>query len=174
MKFRGVLVLASLSLGVHAWGAGPKGKPAASKAADKCHTVIEGTDQMQYQQDGKKLETLTVPAECEGKVFTVTLKHTGKLPKQAMGHNFVVSETKDMADIVAEAMKLGPTKNYLPDPKVAPFEGKVLAAGDKLLGGGESEDIKIDMKAFKKGGDYSFFCTFVGHSALMKGKFVVQ
>lgn len=49
-------------------------------AAD-CSTTIEGNDAMQFNQ-----KAIEVPKTC--KQFTLTLKHTGKLPKASMGHNW--------------------------------------------------------------------------------------
>jgi azurin len=49
---------------------------------------------------------------------------------------------------------------------------KRVIAHTKVLGGGESDTIKIPASALKKGGDYSYECTFPGHVALMKGKFI--
>ena len=143
-----------------------------AKAVLKCDLNIEATDQMQYQVDGKKLESITIPAKCPH--FTVNLKHGGKLPKQVMGHNFVLTASKDASDVYNEAVRLGPDKDYLPNRNAAPFKGKVLAAGDRLLAGGESEVIKIQSSALKKGGDYTFFCTFPGHFGMMQGKLSVN
>ncbi|MBP6218754.1 MAG: azurin [Oligoflexales bacterium] len=154
--------------------AAPEKAAAGTSSAAECSIVVEGTDSMQYQQNGKKLETITAPSNCPNNAFTVTLKHVGKLAKQIMGHNLVVTASGDAATINTEAMKLGPTKNYLADVTVEPFKTKVLATAMKLLGGGESEDIKVDMTRFKKGGDYTFFCTFPGHFSMMQGKFVVR
>lgn len=149
-------------------------KPAAEASAADCALIIEGTDQMQYQVGGKPLKTMTVPTNCPQHTFTVTLKHVGKLPKQVMGHNFVVSATSDAKSINDEAVKLGPSKDYLVDMKLEPFKTKVIATAMKLLAGGESEDIKIDTSRLKKGGDYTFFCTFPGHFTMMQGKLEVK
>jgi azurin len=48
---------------------------------------------------------------------------------------------------------------------------KRVIAHTKVVGGGQSDTIKFPASALKKGGDYTFICTFPGHSALMKGKF---
>jgi azurin len=174
MKFHHFAVVLSLTFGAQYLSA-QKAKPAAkpeSKSAAKCDLAIEGTDQMQYQIDGKAITSIDVPSAC--KVFTVTLKHVGKLPKQVMGHNFVVTASSNAETVNSEATKQGPDKGYLPNMAVEPFKSKVIATGDRLLGGGESEEIRIDTKKLKKGGDYSYFCTFPGHFGMMKGKLNVK
>ena len=47
-------------------------------------------------------------------------------------------------------------------------DARVIAA-TKLLGGGESDSVTFDVAKLKAGEAFSFFCTFPGHSALMKG-----
>src|SRR5215831_19454666 len=67
-------------------------------AADKvCKLEISGTDQMTYDK-----KDLSVAADCTQ--VELTLHHTGKLPAQAMGHNWVLSKTADMSGVVADGM----------------------------------------------------------------------
>ena len=94
----------------------------------------------------------------------LTLKHSGKLPKAAMGHNWILSATADKAKIVDAGIKAGPANGYTP---TAP----AIIAHTKLLAGGESETITFKTDKMKKGGDYVFFCTFPGHVSMMSGKF---
>src|ERR1700704_904041 len=56
-------------------------------AAEPCKLEISGNDLMQYDKP-----ELSAPATC--KEITVTLHHSGKLPKEAMGHNWVLAHTK--------------------------------------------------------------------------------
>jgi azurin len=126
--------------------------------AKNCKVSLEANDRMQFDK-----KTITVAASC--KEITVTLKHTGKLPKTAMGHNFVLGLTKDSNAIIGDGMKAGPSKGYTP-------KGKTVIAASKLIGGGESATVKF--KTPKKGGDYTFLCTFPGHSGMMRGKFIVK
>ncbi|WP_431244795.1 hypothetical protein ACQ9BO_11375 [Flavobacterium sp. P21] len=44
--------------------------------------MIEGNDQMQYNVNELKAVA--------GKPIKLTLKHVGKIPKEAMGHNLVI------------------------------------------------------------------------------------
>ena len=57
-------------------------------AADKvCKVDIAGTDQMTFDK-----KEIAVAADCTE--VEVTLKHTGKLPVQAMGHNWVLDQDR--------------------------------------------------------------------------------
>ena len=49
---------------------------------------------------------------------------------------------------------------------------RVLAA-TKLVGGGGKTSTTLSGKRLVAGGDYVFFCSFPGHSGIMKGKLVV-
>jgi azurin len=129
---------------------------APSWAASSCSTTIEGNDAMQFNQ-----KSIVVPATC--KQFTVTLKHVGKLPRAAMGHNFVVSSAADEAGVIADGAKAGIGENY-----VKPGDSRVIAH-TRIIGGGESDSTTFKADALKPGEDYAFFCSFPGHAALMKG-----
>ena len=52
---------------------------------------------------------------------------------------------------------------------VKPNDERIVAHA-KMLGGGEEDTITVDMSKVKTDGDYSFFCSFPGHSSVMKGK----
>ena len=130
----------------------------AAAADDACKLEIAGNDQMQYDKT-----ELSAPASC--KQVTVTLHHTGKFPKEAMGHNWVLVNTPDLAAVANAGMGAGAANNY-----VAAGDAKVLAH-TKLVGGGESDSVTFPTSALKAGGDYSFLCTFPGHNAVMRGKF---
>jgi len=124
-------------------------------AAD-CKATVESTDAMQFTT-----KSLTVPASC--KQFTITLKHTGKLPRNVMGHNLVLGKTGDLSAINADGMKAGLASQY-----VKPGDARVIAAS-KVIGGGESTTVTIPVGKLKAGESYTYFCSFPGHSALMKG-----
>src|SRR5256885_1308614 len=66
-------------------------------AADPCKLEISGNDLMQYDKP-----ELSAPATC--KQITVTLHHTGKLPREAMGHNWVLVNAADLAAVATAGM----------------------------------------------------------------------
>jgi azurin len=128
-------------------------------AADKvCKVEITGTDSMQFDK-----KEIAVAADCTS--VEVTLKHSGKLPAQAMGHNWVLSKTSDMQGVVNDGMGAS-----LAAAHIKPGDARVIAH-TKIIGGGQSDVVTFKTSALKKGEAYSFFCTFPGHSALMKGAF---
>jgi azurin len=131
---------------------------APAAAQDGCKLEITGNDQMQYDK-----HELAAPASC--KQITVTLHHAGKLPKEAMGHNWVLVNTPDLTAVANAGMGAGLANNY-----IAAGDAKVLAH-TKVVGGGESDSVTFSTAALKAGGDYSFLCTFPGHNAIMRGKF---
>lgn len=133
---------------------------AGSAMAGPCDLEIESTDAMKFNK-----ESLSVPASC--KKVTLKLMHTGKLPKASMGHNWVLTKTADMQAVATDGIPAGPDKSY-----IKPGDTRVLAH-TKLIGGGESDSISFDASKLKAGEAYSFFCTFPGHIALMKGSFAI-
>ncbi len=130
----------------------------ANAAADSCKVEITGNDQMQYEK-----KELDVPASC--KEVTVTLHHSGKLPASAMGHNWVLVNTPDLAAVANAGMGAGLASDYVP-----PGDKRVLAH-TKVVGGGQTTSVTFSTAGLKPGGDYSYLCTFPGHNALMRGKF---
>ncbi len=124
--------------------------------AANCSVEVESNDAMQFNT-----KAISVPASC--KDFTVKLKHVGKMPKSAMGHNWVLSKTADMQGVGTDGIAAGADKNYL-----KPGDTRVIAH-TKLIGGGESDSVTFAVSKLKAGEDYTFFCSFPGHSGLMKG-----
>jgi azurin len=72
-----------------------------------------------------------------------------------------------MQAVANDGVKAGLDKNYL-----TPDDKRVIAH-TKIIGGGQTTSVKFPMSALKKGENYSFVCTFPGHSALMKGAFKI-
>ena len=134
---------------------------ANTAAAAECSATVESNDAMQVNT-----KALTVPKSC--KTFTVTLKHVGQLPVTAMGHNFVLGKTADIAGITADGMKAGAAANY-----VKAGDARVVAAS-KLIGGGGSTTVAIPVGKLKAGEAYTYVCTFPGHSSIMRGTLTVK
>jgi azurin len=140
-------MLAALALSAH-----------ARAADDPCKLEISGNDLMQYDKT-----ELSAPATC--KEITVTLHHAGKLPKEAMGHNWVLVNAKDLVEVANAGLTAGLPNNYVP-----PGDKRVLAH-TKIVGGGETTSVTFPTSILKKGGAYAYLCTFPGHNALMHGTF---
>ena len=126
--------------------------------ADPCKLEISGNDQMQYDK-----QELSAPATC--KDITVTLHHAGKLPKEAMGHNWVLVNGPDFAAVASAGMGAGLASNYVP------AGDKRVLAHTKIVGGGDSDSVTFSSALLKKGGDYKYLCTFPGHNTMMHGTF---
>ncbi|PAU58318.1 azurin [Pseudomonas sp. PIC25] len=124
--------------------------------AAECSVDVESTDQMTYTT-----KAIEIDKGC--KEFTVNLKHTGQLPKNVMGHNWVLSTAADMPGVVSDGMAAGLDNNYL-----KPDDARIIAH-TKIIGGGESDSVSFDVSKLAAGNEYMFFCSFPGHSAMMKG-----
>jgi len=126
-------------------------------SSDKIEIVIESNDQMRFN-----LSEITVK---QGQTVVLTLKHVGKLPKAAMGHNWVLLQPgTDLATFAMKSMKAR-------DNEYVPTEAPEVVVNTILLGGGEETTIEFDAPA---PGIYSFICSFPGHYALMQGTFIVE
>ena len=124
---------------------------------DKVEIVIESSDQMRFN-----LSEIIVK---QGQIVVLTLKHVGKLPKAAMGHNWVLLRPDtDLASFAMSAMKAK-------DNEYVPLEAPEVIVNTILLGGGEKTTIEFEAPA---PGIYSFICSFPGHYALMQGTFIVE
>jgi len=127
--------------------------------ADKvCKVDITGSDAMQFDK-----KEISVAGDCTS--IEVTLHHSGKLPAQAMGHNFVLSKSADMAGIASDGIGAGFANDH-----IKPGDTRVIAH-TKIVGGGQSASVTIPTSKLKAGEAYTFFCSFPGHSAIMKGPF---
>ncbi|RMX08780.1 azurin [Corticibacter populi] len=129
---------------------------AAPAMAADCSVTIEGNDAMQYNT-----KEIVVDQSC--KEFTVTLKHVGKQPKNVMGHNWVLTKTADVQPVANDSIKAGAAKGYLPEGDAR------IIAHTNMIGGGETDSVTFDVSKLTAGEGYTYFCSFPGHSALMKG-----
>jgi len=126
-------------------------------AADKvCKLEIASTDQMSYDK-----KELVVAADCTS--VELTLHHTGKLAVAQMGHNWVLTKTADAQPVANDGLSAGVANDH-----VKKGDTRVIAH-TKLIGGGQSTSVTFPTSALTKGGAYTFFCSFPGHIALMKG-----
>lgn len=124
--------------------------------AAECSTTVDSTDQMMYDT-----KAIVIDKSC--KSFTVNLTHSGNLPKNVMGHNWVLSKTADVQAIASEGMGAGIDKSYLKEG-----DDRVIAH-TKIIGAGERDSVTFDLSKLDPAEKYQFFCTFPGHIAMMKG-----
>ncbi|MDQ1087794.1 MULTISPECIES: azurin [unclassified Siphonobacter] len=150
--FAAALALCSVSTFLPATEASAQaGKPAKA-------LVLNANDAMQFDKKEFKVKA--------GQKVKLTLKHTGKFAKQAMGHNFVLLKPGTDLQAFASKANMASSTEYIPKS-----ESASIVAHTKLLGGGESDT--IEFTAPKKG-TYTYICSFPGHYGIMQGKFVVE
>jgi azurin len=119
--------------------------------------TLSSNDQMQFDKTELKVKA--------GQVVELKLEHTGKMPKEAMGHNFVLLQAgTDLAAFAAEAMGAKET-DYIPE------DNSAIIAHTGLIGGGESTSVVFDAPEV---GTYDYICSFPGHYGVMQGKFIVE
>ncbi|WP_248745281.1 azurin [Pseudomonas sp. MWU12-2037] len=133
--------------------------------AAECKVDVDSTDQMSFKLPNDAKE-ISIDKSCKN--FTVNLSHAGSLPKNVMGHNWVLSKASDMAGIAADGMGAGIDKNYLKDGDTR------IIAHTKIIGAGEKDSVTFDVSKLIAGEDYEFFCSFPGHNSIMKGKLAVK
>lgn len=129
-------------------------------AEGSCQQVIEGNDMLQFN-----LKEMVVSANC--KEVTVTLEHTGAMPANVMGHNWVLTNNTDFMPVAQAGGAAGIENNYVPVG-----DQRVLAA-TTIIGGGQETSVTFSIDSLVVGDDYTFFCSFPGHYAIMKGAFKV-
>lgn len=102
-----------------------------------------------------------------GQTVKLTLKHSGTMPKSAMGHNFVLLKNSinlsDFGNAAAQSKE--------PDYDIPSELLKDVIAHTKMIGGGETDVIEFPTP---EKGTYEFLCSFPGHYAMMKGEFIVE
>ena len=166
MKFRSTLLplFAALALtgyaqkdSAPALAAKPTAMPVATGAA---RTVeISANDTMKYS-----VAMLEAKA---GEQLKVVFTNAGTLPKEAMGHNWVLLKAGTDAAAFAAAAATAKDTDYIP----ASMADKVLAKVD-LLGPKKSGEAVFTVPA---AGEYVFLCTFPAHFMIgMKGTLVVK
>ena len=134
---------------------------AVPAASGDCKVTIDSDDAMKY--DPKEI---TVPSSC--KQFSITLKHNGKMPAAAMGHNVVIAKTADKDGVLADGAAAKIENNF-----VKPNDERVVAH-TKLIGGGQEDTLTFDVSKLAAGEAYEYFCSFPGHYAMMNGKLTVK
>lgn len=124
--------------------------------AQTCEITLEGNDAIRFN-----LNQIAVPAKCPQ--FTVHLTHVGKLPKMAMGHNWVLTRKEDMAGVIKQAMAVGAAGDY-----VDPTDPRIIAH-TPAIGGGQQTSVTFPTRLLKPDEEYVFFCSYGAHHVLMQG-----
>lgn len=133
---------------------------AGTVRANECQLIIQANDMIQYNA-----RTLHVDAGC--KQVELTLRHVGRQEAHVLGHDWVLARTADVAALAASGIAAGFDNGYLP------VGDKRVIAATKIVGGGESTTIIFSTSLLMAGGDYSFFCSYPGHTSMMRGHFQV-
>ena len=89
--------------------------------AESCEQTIESNDMLQFN-----LKEMAISSNCSE--LTVILKHTGQLPVNIMGHNWVLTDTNDFMAVAQAGGAAGPAAGYLPED-----DSRVIAAINSLV-----------------------------------------
>ena len=128
--------------------------------AGNCQLIVEANDMMQFNA-----RALQVDAHCAE--VQLTLRHVGKQEAHVLGHDWVLARSSDVGALASAGIAAGYEKGYLP-----PGDKRVIAA-TKIVGGGETTTITFSTANLTAGSDYSFFCSYPGHSSMMRGRFQI-
>ena len=127
--------------------------------AEQCQATVRTSDQLQFDQSD-----IHLPAKCT--LVALTLVHTGALSADVMGHNWVLTRPDDSADVAQAGIEAGRDHDYVP------LNDKRVIAHTRLIGGGQTTRIQFSTRVLKPGQPYTYFCSFPGHTSLMKGQLI--
>jgi azurin len=165
-------IISIFALGLHAQSA-PAAAPAPANATTPAAAAtaaapvaapltvdINLTDMMSF--------SVTKIEAHPGQTLTVRLKNNGTLPKEIMGHNWIL--LKADADWKAYAMAAAGAKDENFQPKA--LAGQVIAS-IPMIGAKESGQVTFTCPTAP--GNYTYLCSCYGHSmAGMKGTLIVK
>lgn len=137
------------------------GLSAGTASAQDCEFTISGNDMIQFDKS-----EISVPADCDE--VTLTLEHTGELQVEQMGHNWVLTESAVWREVAQDGQNAGLENDHVPQG-----DDRVITHTE-MIGGGESTSITFDVSGLERGGDYTYFCSFPGHWAVMNGEFILE
>ncbi|MEY3609152.1 MAG: hypothetical protein RLZZ447_1940 [Verrucomicrobiota bacterium] len=129
------------------------------RAAEPVRTIeITANDQMKFNL--AKIEAKA------GETLKVVLKNVGTLPKEAMGHNWVLLKPGTDLNAFAQASMTAKDAEY-----IAPAHKDKVVAFVKVLGPKQTGEVTFTVPA---AGEYTYVCSFPGHYMLMKGTLVAK
>ncbi len=150
---KSILALVAASLFLFSCGNGDNGAN-----GDVVEITIEGDDNMQFNMNEIEVEA--------GQTVRLTLEHTGQMPVENMGHNWVLlDEGTDNSAFESAAMNAADNE-YIPED----MYDDIIAYTD-LIGGGETSTVEFEAPS---PGTYDFLCSFPGHPGPMSGEFIVN
>lgn len=126
-----------------------------------CTVDITVGDTLKFSKDA-----IEVKQSCAN--VTIRLTHSGALPAGAMGHNWVLTRSKDYEAVARAGASSGLSGNFLPAD-----DERVIAA-TPVIGGGNSTSVTFSLDELDRDADYTFFCSFPGHWAVMNGPFEIS
>lgn len=118
---------------------------------------LTGNDQMQFNKNEIRVKA--------GQTVRLTFAHVGQMAKNVMGHNFVLLTQGTDINEFGNAAVQAADNDYIPQ------NTNNVIANTKMIGGGETVTIEFEAPA---AGTYDFICSFPGHYAIMRGKFIVE
>jgi azurin len=139
------------------WALGLIACSSAAHAAN-CALTVEANDVIQFNA-----RAMQVDPKCSA--VELTLKHVGRQEAHVLGHDWVLAKSSDVAALVNAGIAAGFEHGYVP-----PGDRRVIAA-TKIVGGGEAATISFSTAGLEPGGDYVFFCSYPGHTSMMRGRF---
>lgn len=114
-----------------------------------------------------KFSVTTIEAK-PGEQLKVVLKNIGNLPKDAMGHNWVLLKKGSDPMAFANAAVAAKAQEYVPEA----LKNQVVAH-TKLLGPKQNDEVTFTVPS--ETGDYPFLCSFPAHYVVgMKGVLTVK
>lgn len=139
--------------------AAPAAPAAAAATAGPRRIEITAGDTMKFS-----VESIEVKA---GESLKVVFTNAGTLPKEFMGHNWVLLKKGSDPAAFAGAAMVAKATDYIPDA----LKDQIVAHSELL---GPKKSAEISFKAPTEPGDYPYLCSFPGHYVQMKGVLVVK
>jgi len=131
----------------------------SARAASSPRVIeITGNDQM-------KFSVATMEAKA-GEELKVVFTNVGTLPKEAMGHNWVLLQAGTDVNAFATAGMTAKATDYIPPA----MKDKVIAHSPVL---GPKQKAEVVFKA-PAAGTYTYICSFPGHYMIMRGTLTVK
>jgi azurin len=131
----------------------------AAKSASGPRVIeITGNDQMKF--------SVTAIEAKEGEELKVVFTNIGTLPKEAMGHNWVLLKAGTDPMAFAAASMTAKDSDF-----IGPAVKDQVIASTPVLGPKQTAEVTFKAPA---PGVYPFLCSFPGHVALMKGTLTVK